>query len=109
MIAVSEGSKRVCCVKLEVTNHAKRHARSGHQRPHCASRITRQRSGARRETREMSVWPICLTAGEESSTRCEFATVAQCRATSDGNMQGTCIINPAYRSSAYAQYRPLTY
>jgi hypothetical protein len=28
----------------------------------------------RAEMREMSVWPICLTAGEESSTRCEFAT-----------------------------------
>jgi hypothetical protein len=63
----------------------------------------------RTEMREMSVWPICLTAGEEASTRCEFATVAQCRATSEGNLQGTCIINPAYRSSAYAQYRPLTY
>ena len=58
---------------------------------------------------ETGVWPICLTAGEEASTRCEFATVAQCQVVSVGIRQGTCMLNPAYRSSAYAQMRPLAY
>lgn len=54
-------------------------------------------------------WPVCLTAGPEGSTRCEFANVAQCLALAEGGLPGTCVINPAYRSSAYAQMRTRVY
>jgi hypothetical protein len=57
-------------------------------------------------------WPVCLAGAEEGSTRCEFASIAQCQAINDFR-RGTCIINPAYRtgaySYAYAQMRPWMY
>jgi hypothetical protein len=49
-------------------------------------------------------WPVCLSGGEEASTRCEFPTVAQCRVISYGG-RGTCILNPNYNVNAYAQMR----
>jgi hypothetical protein len=58
---------------------------------------------------DASPWPICLTAGPEGSTRCEFATVAQCLAMAEGGLPGSCAANPAYRSSAYAQMRTRVY
>jgi hypothetical protein len=54
-------------------------------------------------------WPVCLTAGPEGSTRCEFANVAQCLALAEGGLPGTCVINPAYRGNAYAQMRMQAY
>ena len=49
-------------------------------------------------------WPVCLTGGEEGSTRCEFASIPQCLAVMDGR-RGTCILNPNYSVNAYAQMR----
>ena len=55
-------------------------------------------------------WPVCLSGAEEGSTRCEFASIAQCQAINDFR-RGTGILNPAFRTSAYAyaQMRPLMY
>jgi hypothetical protein len=58
---------------------------------------------------DTGAWPVCLTAGPEGSTRCEFANLAQCLAMAEGGLPGTCVINPAYRSSAYAQMRTRVY
>jgi hypothetical protein len=58
---------------------------------------------------DTSPWPICLTAGPEGSTRCEFASVAQCIALAEGGLPGTCVMNPAYRGDAYAQMRTRVY
>lgn len=51
-------------------------------------------------------WPYCLQGTAEGSTRCDFANLEQCMATSSG-VGGDCTINPTYRSNrdgAYAQY-----
>lgn len=58
---------------------------------------------------DVSPWPVCLTAGPEGSTRCEFANVTQCQAFADGGLPGSCVVNPAYRSNAYAQMRTRSY
>ena len=58
---------------------------------------------------DASPWPVCLSAGPEGSTRCEFANLSQCLAMAEGGLPGTCVMNPAYRSSAYAQMRTRIY
>jgi len=49
-------------------------------------------------------YPVCLAGGSANTLECEYATLAQCKATASGGL-GYCITNPGYALSAYASYR----
>jgi len=48
-------------------------------------------------------YPFCLAGGGAESTRCDYATLEQCRAAASGI--GYCITSPGYTSSGYASDR----
>jgi hypothetical protein len=49
-------------------------------------------------------YPFCLAAGSANALECDYANLAQCRATASGGL-GYCTTNPAYTLSAYASHR----
>ena len=49
-------------------------------------------------------YPVCLAGGSANAIQCDFASLAQCRATASGAL-GSCVTNPGYTISAYASYR----
>jgi 2-keto-3-deoxy-6-phosphogluconate aldolase len=51
-----------------------------------------------------STQPVCLTGGTSDATLCDYANLAQCRATAAGGL-GSCVTNPEYVAKAYASYR----
>ena len=49
-------------------------------------------------------YPVCLADGSANTLECDYASLAQCRATASGGL-GYCVTNPGYTLGAYASYR----
>jgi hypothetical protein len=50
-----------------------------------------------------ATYPVCLVGGTTDVRQCDYANLAQCRATASGGL-GYCAANPEYASNAYASY-----
>ena len=51
-----------------------------------------------------ATYPVCLAGGNADAVLCDYANLAQCRATASG-AGGYCVTNPEYTFNAYASYR----
>ena len=49
-------------------------------------------------------YPVCQAGGVADALLCDYATLAQCRATVSGS-SGYCVTNPDYSRGAHAGYR----
>lgn len=49
-------------------------------------------------------YPVCLAGGAADAILCDYANLAQCKATASG-AGGYCVTNPEFASAAYASYR----